>query len=111
MCQRTNNWCNSGDEVTLRHSCTPNLELLTIKGRNHYLQHKLPLVIRSVVYNPPQADKDTHSLELHEAVSTLKARHHVEALIVAGDWARADPKSLLLSLQRGLQSQTPPRFR
>ncbi|KAI5607308.1 hypothetical protein C0J50_7060 [Silurus asotus] len=52
-------WCDSTSIVPLSRSCSPNLELLSIKCRPFYLPREFSSVIVSAVYIPPQADTDT----------------------------------------------------
>ncbi|KAK3534809.1 hypothetical protein QTP86_026082 [Hemibagrus guttatus] len=85
-------WCNSASIVPLTCSCTPNLELLTIKCRPFYLPQEFTSVIISAVYIPPQVDTDTALYELHEALTQHQTQHRDSALIVAGDFNSANLK-------------------
>ncbi|KAK1798026.1 hypothetical protein P4O66_000522 [Electrophorus voltai] len=68
-----NRWCNDANVVTLACSCSPNLELLTLKFRPFYLPQEFTLVIVNTMYLPPQANTDT-------------------ALILVGDFNSANVK-------------------
>ncbi|XP_041841970.1 uncharacterized protein LOC121640325 [Melanotaenia boesemani] len=85
-----NKWCDSKNIVTLKQSCSPNLELLTLKCRPYYLPREFTSVIISAVYIPPQADTNAALTELHEAISTLQASQRKAAFIVAGDFNSAN---------------------
>ncbi|KAK3522872.1 hypothetical protein QTP86_005686 [Hemibagrus guttatus] len=92
LCLMVNSsWCNSAS-VPLTHSCTPNLELLTIKCRPFYLPQEFTSVIISAVYIPPQADTDTALYELNEALTQHQTQHQDAVLIVAGDFNSANLK-------------------
>ncbi len=62
--------------MSLRGSCSPNLEPLTIKCRPFYLPREFTSVIFSAVYIPPQTDTDTALSELHDALTSYQASPH-----------------------------------
>ncbi|KAK1802599.1 hypothetical protein P4O66_004169 [Electrophorus voltai] len=77
VCVTVNNsWCNNANVVTLARSCSPNLELLTLKLRPFYLPQEFTSVIINTMYIPPQANMDTALCELHKALTQFQAEHH-----------------------------------
>ena len=101
-----NNWCDSRNVVSLTHSCSPNLELLTIKCRPFYLPREFSSITFSAVYIPPQADTVTALSELHEALTSYQANHRDIALIIAGDFNRANLKSVRPDLRQHIRCPT-----
>ena len=90
-----NNWCDNRNFQSLRHSCSPDLELLTIQCRPFYLPRAFTWIIISAVYIPPQVNTDTALTELHEAISTYQAIQPNAGLIVAGDFNRANLRKVI----------------
>ncbi|KAI5629002.1 gastrula zinc finger protein XlCGF28.1-like [Silurus asotus] len=88
-------WCDSASIVPLSRSCSPNLELLSIKCRPFYLPREFSSVIVSAVYIPPQADTDTAVWDLHETLTLHQTQHRDAALIVVGDFNSANLKRAL----------------
>nr|XP_008286879.1 PREDICTED: uncharacterized protein LOC103362331 [Stegastes partitus] len=105
VCLMTNNnWCR--DVVCLSKSCSPNLELLTIKCWPFYLPQEFTSVILSAVYIHPQADTDAALAELHEAISSYQANHREAALIVAGDFNSANLRKAMPELRQHIAFPT-----
>ncbi|KAK1786183.1 hypothetical protein P4O66_017898 [Electrophorus voltai] len=99
VCVMVNNsWCNNANVVTLTRSCLPNLELLALKFRPFYLPREFTSVIINTVYIPPQANMDTALWELHEALIQFQAQHRDAALIMLGDFNRANLKRAVPNL-------------
>ncbi|KAI5620514.1 gastrula zinc finger protein XlCGF28.1-like [Silurus asotus] len=88
-------WCDSASIVPLSRSCSPNLELLSIKCRPFYLPPEFSSVIVSAVYIPPQADTDTAVWDLHETLTLHQTQHRDAALIVVGEFNSANLKRAL----------------
>ncbi|KAI5628338.1 gastrula zinc finger protein XlCGF28.1-like [Silurus asotus] len=99
-------WCDSANIVPLSRSCTPNLELLTIKCRPFYLPREFSLVIVSAVYIPPQVDTDTAVWDLHETLTLHQTQHRVAALIVVEDFDSANLKRALLNFYQHITCPT-----
>ncbi|KAK1784717.1 hypothetical protein P4O66_003396 [Electrophorus voltai] len=99
VCVMVNNsWCNNANVVTLAHSCSPNLELLTLKFHPFYLPREFTSVIINTVYIPPQANMDTALWELHEALTQFQAQHRDAALIMVGDFNSTNLKHAVPNL-------------
>ena len=67
----------------------PHLEHLTIMCRPFFLPREFTSVIFTAVY-PPQADTDKALSVLHNVTTELQNRHPDAALIVAGDFNKAN---------------------
>ncbi|KAK0136904.1 hypothetical protein N1851_026926 [Merluccius polli] len=107
LCLMTNNnWCDRRNVVPLTHSCSPNLELLTIKCRPFYLPREFTSIIISAVYIPPQADTVTALSELHEVLAGHQTTLRDAALIVAGDFNRANLKTVRPDLRQHITCAT-----
>ncbi|KAK3550800.1 hypothetical protein QTP70_005722 [Hemibagrus guttatus] len=93
MCLMVNSsWCNSASVVPLTRSCTPNLELLTIKCCPFYLPWEFTSAIISTVHILPQADTDTALYKLHEALTQHQTQHRDTARFVVGNFSSANIK-------------------
>lgn len=55
------------------------------------------MVIINAIYIPPQVDTNTASWELHEVLTLHQTQIHDTALIVAGDFNRANLKYVMLN--------------
>ncbi|KAK1788558.1 hypothetical protein P4O66_002420 [Electrophorus voltai] len=99
VCVMVNNsWCNHANVVTLTCFCLPNLELLALKFPPFYLPREFTSVIINIVYIPLQANMDTALWELHEPLTQFQAQHRDAALIVVGDFNRANLKRAVPNL-------------
>ncbi|KAK1788609.1 hypothetical protein P4O66_002686 [Electrophorus voltai] len=105
VCVMVNNsWCNNSNVVTLACSCSPNLELLTIKFFPFYLPCEFTSVIVNTVYILPQANTDSALWEFHEALTQFQVQHRDAALIVVGDFNSANLKRAVPNLYQHLPS-------
>lgn len=96
VCFLTNNsWCDPRNVVVLSRSCSPDLEHLAILCRPFYLPREFSAVIIVAVYIPPQADTDTALTTLQDSISRHSTKHPDAALIVAGDFNKANLKKVL----------------
>ncbi|KAK1798194.1 hypothetical protein P4O66_000687 [Electrophorus voltai] len=85
VCVMVNNsWCNNANVVTLTRSCSPNLELLTLKFHPFYL--------------PQASNTDTALCELHEALTQFQAQHRDAAFSMVGDFNSANLKCTVPNL-------------
>lgn len=88
MCLMTiNNWCDPRNVSGLSRSCSPNLEHLTLLCCPFYL---FLSVLTIGVYIPPHADMDTALSTLHNTIIKHTAKYPDAALIVAGDFQKAN---------------------
>ena len=74
----------------LNYFCSHDLEFFTIKCRPYYLPRVFSSVIVTAVYIPPQADTTTAIKELHWILCKLETIYPEAALIVAGDFNKAN---------------------
>ena len=85
-----NNWCSPKETKILLNSCSPHLEHLTIMCRPFFLPQEFTSVISTAVYIPPQADTNKALSVFHNVTTGLQNRHSDAALIVAGDFNKAN---------------------
>ncbi|KAK7881961.1 hypothetical protein WMY93_028135 [Mugilogobius chulae] len=90
-----NRWCNPANIKVLSDSCSPYLEHLAILCRPFYLPREITSVITIAVYIPPQADTDTALVALQDIISKHRNKYPDAALIVAGDFNKANLKRVL----------------
>ncbi|XP_076745749.1 uncharacterized protein LOC112435595 [Maylandia zebra] len=88
-------WCDARSISTLSSGCSPHLEFLSIKCRPFYLPREFTSVIATVVYIPPQADTGMALSELHDVLSSLQNKDPGAALIVAGDFNKANLRQVM----------------
>ncbi|KAK0146400.1 putative RNA-directed DNA polymerase from transposon BS [Merluccius polli] len=79
---------------------------LTIKCRPFYLPREFTSIIISAVYIPPQADTVTALSELHEVLAGHQTTLRDAALIVAGDFNRANLKTVRPDLRQHITCAT-----
>ncbi|KAK3521209.1 hypothetical protein QTP70_001061 [Hemibagrus guttatus] len=107
VCLMVNNsWCDSASFSPLSRSCSPNLEILTIKCRPFYLPQEFSSVIVSTIYIQPQADTDTALWELHEDLTLHQTQHHGAALIVVGNFNSAHIRCAVPNFHQHITSPT-----
>lgn len=99
-------WCESMIIVPVTHSCTPKVELLTIKCCPFCLPLKFTLIIVSAIYIPPQANMDTALCELRGALTILQAYHLEAVLIVVWNFNRANLKRTVSNLYQHITCAT-----
>ena len=88
-------WCHSGNITVLQRFCSPEVEILAIKCRPHYLPRKFTSVVIVAVYIPPQACTKTALTVLHDALNSYQASDPMAALAVAGDFNKANLKKVM----------------
>ena len=99
-------WCHSGNITVLRRFCSPEVEILAIKCRPHYLPRKFTSVVIVAVYIPPQACTKTALTVLHDALNSYQASDPMAALAVAGDFNKANLKKVMPNLYQHIDCAT-----
>ncbi|XP_039874560.1 uncharacterized protein LOC120725650 [Simochromis diagramma] len=87
--------CDARSISALCSGCLPHLEFLSIKCRPFCLPRKFTSVIATVVYIPAQADTGMALSELHDELSSLQNKDPGAALIVAGDFNKANLRQVI----------------
>nr|XP_049595883.1 uncharacterized protein LOC125980593 [Syngnathus scovelli] len=87
------NWCNNATIVGSH--CCPDLEYMAVRCRPFFLPRELAVVIVIAVYIPPDADVSTALSLLLRAVSEQQRAHPDGFHIVAGDFNKANLKTVL----------------
>lgn len=90
-----NNWCDARNISILSRSCSPDLEHLSILCRPFYLPREFSAVIPIAVYIPPQANTISALSSLHDVISKHLSDHPDAALLVIGDFNKANLKQVL----------------
>jgi hypothetical protein len=83
-----NNWCADSSVVEVSTHCSPVLEYLIIKYRPYYLPKEFSAVVLTIVYIPPQYNKN-NKLALNELYKSIKKQedvHPVAAFLVVGSF-------------------------
>ena len=94
LCVFLNNcWCTNASIV--EKYCCPELELMLLKCRPFYLPREFGIVFICAVYIPPDANAKLALAQLHVYISKRLATHPDSAFIVAGDFNRANLRSVL----------------
>ncbi|KAF0029311.1 hypothetical protein F2P81_018416 [Scophthalmus maximus] len=101
-----NNWCSPKGTKILSSSCSPHLEHLTIMCCPFFLPREFTSVISTAVYIPPKEDTDKALSALHDVTIGLQTRHPDAALIVAGDFNKANLKKVLSNFFQHIKSPT-----
>ena len=99
-------WCHSGSITVLRRFCSPEVEILAIKCRPHYLPREFTSVVIVAVYIPPQACTKTALTVLHDALNSYQASDPMAALAVAGDFNKANLKKVMPNLYQHIDCAT-----
>lgn len=88
-----NSWCC--DARMISKSCSPDVVLMTVKCRPFYLPRELTAIFITAVHVPPNADVKQAMGELYNTLSQLQTAHPDAFHIVAGDFNKANLKSVL----------------
>ncbi len=92
-------WCDSGNIKMLSHSCSPDLELLTVKCRLHFLPREFILVIIIAVYILPQATTEAALSDLCKELNCSQTGCP-DVLIVDEDFSHANLKKIMPNFHR-----------
>ncbi len=87
-----NSWCS--DARVILKSCSPDAEQMVIKCRPFYLPRELTAIIIIAVYVPVLRFKQAMG-ELYNTVSQLQTSYPDAIFIIAGDFNKANIKSVL----------------
>jgi len=90
--------CDPRNISTLSRSCSPHLEHLSIICRPFYLPLEFSSIIVTAVYIPPQADIGLALSELHDALSSNINKHPDAAIIITGDFNKANLRQIMPNL-------------
>ena len=78
------NWCTN--VCVVEQSCSPDIELLTVGLRPHYLPREFNQIFVTAVYISPSADADVASSKIAELVNKLETRAPDAVKLVLGDF-------------------------
>jgi len=92
-------WCNPKDIKT-------NLEHLIISCRSFYLPREFSTVIITAVYIPSQADTDVSRSALRDVLCWHQTSHPDVAVVVAGDFNRANLKKVMPNIHQHITCAT-----
>ena len=90
----------------LRQTCSADLEHLTILCRPHYLPREFSGVIITAVYIPPQANTETALSSLHDTLSRHQRKYPDAAMIITGDFNRANLKKVMPNFRQHITCAT-----
>lgn len=99
-------WCDPRNISILSRSCSPHLEHLSIICRPFYLPREFSSIIVTVVYIPPQADIGLALSKLHDVLSSYINKHPDAALVIAGDFNKANLKQVMPNLYQHVSCPT-----
>ena len=86
-------WCNNS--TILDKHCSPDLEFISVRCRPFFLPRELAAVVVTAVYIPPHANVNTALSLLHNAINNHQCAHPNGAHIIAGDFNKANLKTVL----------------
>ena len=79
-------WCTN--IKVHQNICTPNLEMLTVSLRPHYLPREFPTVVTTCVYIPPNANTNTASELVAREANSMLATYPGAPVLIMGDYNR-----------------------
>lgn len=107
MCFMVNNkWCDSRNIKILSRSWSPDLELLSVKCRLHFLPREFTSVMITAVYIPPQVCTETALSDLCKNFNYSLIGNPDAALIVAGDFNQANLKKVMPAFHQHIDCTT-----
>lgn len=89
-----NKWCDPRNISTLLRF-SPHLEHLSVICPPFYLPREFSSIIATAVYIPPQADIGLALPELHDALGNNINKHPDTAIIIAGDFNKANLRHVM----------------
>ena len=98
------NWCTN---VNVKEQfCSPDIELLTVSLRPHYLPREFNQVFVTVVYISPSADVDKASSKIAEIVNIQETRAPGAVKLVVGDFNKCELEAVLPSYYQYVNTPT-----
>ncbi|KAJ8020273.1 hypothetical protein HOLleu_39827 [Holothuria leucospilota] len=79
-------WCHPHNAFIKQHTCTPNLEMLTVSIRPYYLPREFSHVLLYTVYIPDKSAAKAGSQELGAVIHELKVESPEAFIVVNGDF-------------------------
>ncbi len=105
LCVYTNNnWCTNA--VTTDTYCSPDLEYLSVRCRPFYLPREFTVIIITAVYIPPDANTTSALDYLLTAISKQQRDYPDGVYIIAGDFNKANLKTVLPKLHQHVHCPT-----
>ncbi|KAJ8028790.1 hypothetical protein HOLleu_31125 [Holothuria leucospilota] len=87
VCVYINNmWCHPNNVFIKHHTCTPNLEMLTVSIRPFYLPREFSHVLLCTIYIPDKSAAKAGSQELSAALHELEVESPDAFIVVNGDF-------------------------
>ncbi|KAJ8032582.1 hypothetical protein HOLleu_26142 [Holothuria leucospilota] len=81
-----NRWCHPNNTVLRSHSCSPNIEILTVSMRPYCLPREFSHVIHLTVYIPNRNIAKMAAEELSLAVKDIEIAHPYAFIVIDGDF-------------------------
>ena len=85
-------WCHPNNAVMKFHTCSPNLEILTVSMRPYYLPREFNQVIYCTVYIPDRSVAKAGAEELCQAIHDIERTAPNAVIIINGDFNHATLK-------------------
>uniref|UniRef100_A0A8C9VFB8 Reverse transcriptase domain-containing protein n=1 Tax=Scleropages formosus TaxID=113540 RepID=A0A8C9VFB8_SCLFO len=101
-----NSWCDRRNIHLIKSFCSPDLEYLMLLCRPYWLPREFTAVIITAVYIPPQADTEQALKELYGRIGEQETAHPEAAIIVTGDFNKADLRTIAPKLHQHVTCNT-----
>ena len=88
-------WCNNNNTEVILQSCTPDLEILSLKLRPYYMPREFTNIFLNVVYIPPQADTIIASEKIADYVNEQQTKSPDSVVLITGDFNQCTLESSL----------------
>ena len=101
-----NSWCTKSKEVP--RFCSPDVEVIVINYRPHYLPREFSSIHFMDVYLPPLKEAGTKTTlnQLYKEISKQETTHPKAALLVVGDFNAGKLKSILPNFYQHVKCAT-----